>query len=85
MKSLKSLMRISFLFILALTVNMSCAQDMEAVIDELIQSNYTADAPGISLLVAKGGEPIYRKAFGMANLELGVNMNSDHLVEKFVA
>lgn len=44
----------------------------EVYIDSIIDANFDEDGPGGVLLVAKDGEPIYRKGFGYASLELGV-------------
>ncbi|QHT70955.1 beta-lactamase family protein [Rhodocytophaga rosea] len=44
----------------------------KAYIDSLTAATFTADQPGGVLLVAKKGVPVYRKAFGLANVELKV-------------
>jgi CubicO group peptidase (beta-lactamase class C family) len=44
----------------------------QAYIDSLIAANFDENGPGGVLLVAKDGEPIYRKGFGFASLELEV-------------
>lgn len=61
-----------------LTIN---AQDLEKKIDNIVSSMYTADEPGVSFLVAKDGKPIYRKAYGKANLELDVNLKPENVFE----
>ena len=43
--------------------------------DSLIAGNVQAHEPGGVVMVARKGEIIYRKAFGMANLELDVQAN----------
>ena len=48
--------------------------DLTSSLDKLFSSKYPADGPGCAVLVARGGKVIYRKAFGMANLELKVAM-----------
>lgn len=35
-------------------------------------------APGVAALVLKDGRPVLRKAHGMANLELGVQLKPSH-------
>jgi CubicO group peptidase (beta-lactamase class C family) len=47
--------------------------------DQLIQAQYKPDGPGATVLIAQKGQIIYHKAFGMANLELGVPMRTDHV------
>lgn len=66
-----------YVFVWLLAMSLTClAQPLSAVderyIDSLMQGYYETDGPGAALLVAKGGEVLYRKAFGQANLELGV-------------
>ncbi|MBG6129513.1 CubicO group peptidase (beta-lactamase class C family) [Aquimarina sp. EL_43] len=55
-----------FLFIL----NISFSQDLESQIDNIVSSIYKENEPGIVMLIAKDGKPIYRKAYGKSNLEL---------------
>jgi len=47
--------------------------------DKLLQENFKPDGPGAAVLIAKKGQVIYEKAFGMANLELGVPLKTDHV------
>lgn len=42
--------------------------------DKLLPTEFRPDGPGGVVLVAKNGQSIYKKAFGMANLELAVPM-----------
>jgi CubicO group peptidase (beta-lactamase class C family) len=57
------------------------AQSLEQQFDELLQENYKADTPGATALVYKDGEVLYRKAFGMANMELEVPMKPENVFE----
>ena len=41
-------------------------------IDSLMNVDYKPDQPGAVILVARDGEPVFRKAYGLANLELNV-------------
>ena len=54
-------------------------QDKELVkeVDELISDNLKNYAPGCALLVAKKGEVLLEKGYGIANLELNVPMKSE--------
>jgi CubicO group peptidase (beta-lactamase class C family) len=45
---------------------------LASYIDSLMNSLYKSDQPGAVILVAKDGEPVFRKAYGLANLELNV-------------
>ncbi len=57
------------------------AQNLEAEIDKVVSEMYTPDETGVSILVAKDGKAIYKKAFGKANLELDVPMTTDNVFE----
>ena len=58
------------------------AQNLESKIDSLLSNLFQdKEGPGGVFMVAKGGKPIYRKAFGKANLELGVNMTPENVFQ----
>ncbi|MHC1775607.1 MAG: serine hydrolase [Lentimicrobium sp.] len=57
------------------------AQKNNAEFDKLIESQYKPGEPGATVLIAKNGAVIYRKAFGMANLELNVPMKPEMVFE----
>jgi len=73
------------LWLLAVTVLFSItnanAQSIEKKIDAIFTEAYPADAPGATVLIAKDDKVIYRKAFGMANLELNVPMKPENVLE----
>lgn len=50
---------------------------VEEKIDKLMSDVYQAGQPGAAVLVRLNGETVYRKAFGSADLELGVPMAPD--------
>lgn len=50
------------------------AQDLTTQFDDIVSQYYQDDMPGATILIAKDGKPIYRKAVGKANLELDVDM-----------
>ena len=50
---------------------------LTAEFDRTISSQFKAQEPGGVVLVARKGEVIYRRAFGMADLELGVPMREE--------
>src|SRR6056297_876104 len=56
-------------------------QKPETQFEEIIKEKYKADEPGAAVLVAKNDDVIYRKAFGMADLELDVKMKSEMVFE----
>lgn len=60
--------------ILALFTN---AQPLEHTADSLLTAAFRPNEPGISVLIARKGNIIYKKAFGSANLELNTPMQPD--------
>lgn len=48
-----------------------------AEFDRLAAAEFKAEEPGGVVLVARGGEVVYKRAFGMANVELGVPMREE--------
>ena len=58
------------------------AQINEQKIDSLLSNLFKdKNGPGGAFLIAKGGQPIYQKAFGKANIELGVAMNTQNIFQ----
>jgi len=47
----------------------------------LVEPEFRPDGPGGVVLVARDGEPLLRRAYGMADLELGVPMEPEHVLE----
>ena len=48
-----------------------------AAIDALLRGSFPAERPGAAVIVVKDGRTLFRKAYGMANLELGVPLQPD--------
>jgi CubicO group peptidase (beta-lactamase class C family) len=44
-----------------------------------MNANYPFNKPGAVFLIAKKGVPVYRKAYGLANLELSVPNKPDYV------
>ena len=59
---------LTFLFI----TYFSFSQSYESKIDSIVSLQYSATEPGITILVAKDGKAIYKKALGKSNLELNI-------------
>lgn len=65
-----------------LLINCSYAQTLEDKADSLILSEFKeANGPGGVFMIARKGQPIYKKAFGLANLELEVKMTPDNVFQ----
>lgn len=68
------------LILLSLLVSPLSAQDLTKQFDEIVTRYYNnGNEPGATVLVAKNGKPIYRKAIGKSNLELDVDMDYDNV------
>ncbi|WP_374174975.1 serine hydrolase domain-containing protein [Flavobacterium tructae] len=57
------------------------AQSLKTKIDQLIASKFQPENPGAVFLAVKKGEVVYRKAFGMANLEMDIKMKPESVFE----
>jgi CubicO group peptidase (beta-lactamase class C family) len=54
-------------------------QELIAAFDSILSEQFKSNEPGATALVARNGHIIYRRAFGMANLELHVPMRVDNV------
>ncbi|MBT8286752.1 MAG: serine hydrolase [Flavobacteriaceae bacterium] len=75
---MKSLQLIIFLLFIT---HLSYSQNLETQVDDYLTTIYKSEQPGATVLISKKGEPLYRKSFGIADLELGVTMKPDHVFE----
>ena len=48
-----------------------------AAFDKVLKDSFAADKPGASVIVVKDGRTVFRKALGMADMELGVPLQPD--------
>ncbi len=69
----------TLLFFLLFLASQAFSQVLTAEFDKILQEQYKPDGPGAAVLVAKKGQIVYHKAFGMANLELDVPLKVDHV------
>ncbi len=70
--------KLTFLLVLLLAISANTySQKLENQLDALMVKQYRPDGPGAVALVVKDGKILYRKAFGMANLELDVEMKPE--------
>ncbi|MFN8713391.1 MAG: serine hydrolase [Bacteroidota bacterium] len=56
-------------------------KNTEAEVDAIFNQAYPVNSPGATVLIAKGDTILYRKAFGMANLELNVPMKPESVFQ----
>lgn len=71
----------SFVVLLIIICSDLSAQNLETKIDSLITSKFKPENPGAVFLAVKNGKVIYRKAFGMADLEMNVKMKPEFVFE----
>ena len=57
------------------------SQNFESNIDSLLQEKYKPNAPGATFLISKNGNVVYKKAFGLSNLELNLPMHTENVFE----
>ena len=72
---------ILFFTALCFTLCLIAQDELTQSIDSYLSSIYPDNEPGAIVLVAKNGKPIYRKAFGLANLELNAEMTPENVLE----
>lgn len=65
--------------LLVVSIQASCQKSEIKEYDKLMSGMFAEDGPGGVALVVSDGEVLYRKAFGMANLELDVAMSPDNV------
>src|SRR5215208_1109072 len=70
---MKRLLKLLLLFIAS--QNAASQTAMVEGFDKLLTPYYKSDEPGGVVMVAKNGHVLYKKAFGMAHLELDVPVN----------
>jgi CubicO group peptidase (beta-lactamase class C family) len=63
-------------------VNTTFSQSLKQKIDSIILSELNdKDGPGGVFMVSKNGKPIYEKAFGKANIELDIRLETDNVFQ----
>ena len=62
-------------------ISVANADELSNKINSLLIERFQPSDTGAVFLVAKDGVPIYRKAFGKANLELDVDMKPDNVFQ----
>ena len=79
MKNLAFLISLSLLSILAQAQKLDSKAASQ--IDGFITAQYEGTGPGGAMLIAQNGNVVYRKAFGMASMELNVPLSPEHSFE----
>lgn len=75
--------KIYFLFIPSLITIQTYAQQLskqdEQFVDSVMNANYKPGEPGAVLLIAKHGQPVFRKGYGIANMEFSVSIKPEYV------
>lgn len=75
-KNFRSLTALAIFFLL-FSLAAGITGDREAAVDKLFSNWNKPDSPGCALAVVDNGEIIYKKGYGMANLELGIPLSPE--------
>lgn len=70
---------IAALLLLFHTAALAAEVPTEAQLDAVVASYFKAGEPGAAVLVMRDGKPLLRKGYGMADIELGVPVQPDHV------
>ncbi|HLF63978.1 MAG TPA: serine hydrolase [Saprospiraceae bacterium] len=67
-----------------LLFNLTVAQQQDVIqlateFDKMLSEQFKTGEPGATVLVSRNGQTVYKKAFGMANLELDIPMRVEHV------
>lgn len=84
MKKYKVVLVLKLILIFGFLTDIITAQKNESdrlteIFDKLLAEEFKLDEPGAAVLVSRNGQIIYKKAFGMANLELNTPMQVDNV------
>ncbi|MCC6727559.1 MAG: serine hydrolase [Saprospiraceae bacterium] len=60
--------------------NATLAQSLTDKIDAIVAEQYKPDEPGVVVRVQQNGKVLFEKAYGMADMELGVKMQPDYIL-----
>ena len=72
-----TLLLLSGLAIPAAAQNVPTATPTAAAFEKVLKESFVADKPGAAVIVIKDGRTVFRKAVGMADMEMGVPLQPD--------
>jgi CubicO group peptidase (beta-lactamase class C family) len=80
MNSIKITLILAFGFLFKLSyAQQKDDKQLATYFDKILSEQFKTDEPGITALVSRNGQIIYKAAFGMANLELNTPMQVDNV------
>jgi len=74
---MKRIYFISFMLILCINLHAQRKKEIKIAIDKIMSSYSNASEPGASVLVLKNNKVIFKKGYGMANINTGEEINSN--------
>ncbi len=77
MKQLFAIVGLICLSISSYAQQFSISENKMKSLDSLFKITFAPSEPGAIVILAKDGKPIFKKAYGMSNLELNVPLNTD--------
>lgn len=83
---MKNAVNLKYVLILLVTLlinftNNLYSQNIESTVDSLLLEQFPPNGPGATFLIAKDGNVIYSKSFGLSNLELNTKMRTENVFE----
>lgn len=77
--------KVSILFLVTIIISYCSGQETITIIDaeqiasidSIMNINFPPDEPGAAIIITEEGKEIYKKGFGMANLESGIQMTPE--------
>lgn len=64
---------------LAVAAPLSPSPPLDSSLETLLSTRFKPNLPGVAALVMKDGKPLLRKGYGLANVELGVPVQPEHV------
>lgn len=71
--------RLGLLLCLPVSVLAATPQSLPQSLERIVAARFKPHLPGVDALVLRDGKPLLRKAYGMANVELGVPVRPGHV------
>jgi CubicO group peptidase (beta-lactamase class C family) len=71
------LVKRTLILLLLLSLPLAAQEPLSQQLDAIASAYFAPDAPGAAVLVLKGGKPLLRKGYGMADLEQGTKITPE--------
>ena len=77
MKKLHTLVIALLLSVMLFACSSTCMDSIPGTFDEVLSKHFSSEEPGAAVIVAKGNKVLFRRAYGMANVEEGVPLSPE--------